>query len=576
MIAFLTMIAPLMAMTYPLDKMHDGNAQGFNTWLKEYFFNLLIQPLHLILYTVLVGSAIEFASNNLIYAIVAVGFILQAEKILRKFFGFDKAGTLENGSTAALGGALAMAGVNSLKRLAGHRGGNNANKDKNKSEDASGGRKNKVAQRIRGYYGNGENGQNAQISNGQNQAYDYSNDQFYNQALPSGSANNVDGNVNQYGGTTNNLVQSGNQNAGDTANSTNYRAQVPSGEEANYPDYSNAGEIPDYSNYGSRDNNYDDYDIPYTGTEPEDYDYSAYATYATTLDNGAGAENANDIYTRDNPAINMPTASEFEAMYNNINAQDTEAIQPEEPQQIDISDANEERPSLGKRVWNGTKNRARGIARVTGKVARSEGTKKFVRTVGRGAMGVALGATAGVVGVAAGLASDEDKNILKYGGAAAGVGFLAGSTLAGSKGNSSFDELKQTYREGKLGIEGAKEKRIAEEEEKAKHDKERRRTYKDELNLRNKQEVDEAMKAASKFRAAGVPDDKIIIKAMQTKEFGDKLDDERKIILAGLATDVGKDSKKLKQHESRLREDKVPEKDIKAYVDAIRKINGIY
>ena len=55
MLAFLTMIAPLVAMTYPLDKMSDGNAQAFNMWIKEYVFNLLIQPLHLILYTMLVG-----------------------------------------------------------------------------------------------------------------------------------------------------------------------------------------------------------------------------------------------------------------------------------------------------------------------------------------------------------------------------------------------------------------------------------------------------------------------------------------------------------------------------------------
>ena len=119
MLAFLTMMAPLVAMTYPLDKMKDGNAQAFNAWLKEYVFNLLIQPLHLILYTMLVGSAIEFAKDNIIYAVVALGFILQAEKIMRKFFGFDKASTVESGSTAALGGALAMNAVSQIKRLGG-------------------------------------------------------------------------------------------------------------------------------------------------------------------------------------------------------------------------------------------------------------------------------------------------------------------------------------------------------------------------------------------------------------------------------------------------------------------------
>ena len=63
----------------------------------------------------LVGSALEFAKDNMIYAIVAIGFVFQAEKILRKFFGFDSASTISNGS--AIGGALAMAGIGALKKL---------------------------------------------------------------------------------------------------------------------------------------------------------------------------------------------------------------------------------------------------------------------------------------------------------------------------------------------------------------------------------------------------------------------------------------------------------------------------
>ena len=38
--AFLTIIAPLVAMTYSMDKIADGKAQAFNMWLKEYIFNL--------------------------------------------------------------------------------------------------------------------------------------------------------------------------------------------------------------------------------------------------------------------------------------------------------------------------------------------------------------------------------------------------------------------------------------------------------------------------------------------------------------------------------------------------------
>ena len=134
--AFLTMIAPLVAMTYPIDKITDGKAQAFNSWLKEYIFNLLIQPMHLLLYTVLVNSAYELASESAIFALVALGFMLPAEKMMRKFFGFEKASTpgLLGG---AAGAALAMTGIN---KFLGHKpkGGHSGGKDSggNESKDS--------------------------------------------------------------------------------------------------------------------------------------------------------------------------------------------------------------------------------------------------------------------------------------------------------------------------------------------------------------------------------------------------------------------------------------------------------
>ena len=107
--AFLTLIAPIVALTYPIDKMNDGSAQGFNMWLKEYVFNALLQPMHCILYYVLVGSAIDVAANNPIYGIVVLAFMSQAEKIFKKIFGFDKAnpGTVGGMADAFAAGAIA-------------------------------------------------------------------------------------------------------------------------------------------------------------------------------------------------------------------------------------------------------------------------------------------------------------------------------------------------------------------------------------------------------------------------------------------------------------------------------------
>ena len=40
-LAFLTIIAPLVTITYSLDKMGDGKSQALNTWLKEFIYTIL-------------------------------------------------------------------------------------------------------------------------------------------------------------------------------------------------------------------------------------------------------------------------------------------------------------------------------------------------------------------------------------------------------------------------------------------------------------------------------------------------------------------------------------------------------
>ena len=131
--AFLTMIAPLICLTYPLDKVKDGQAQAFSMWLKEYIFNLLLQPVHLVLYTVLLDSAVELVNYNPVYAVIAIGFLTPAEKFMRKMFGFEKASTVSQLGAAA-SGAVVMNGINKLKGM-GHKGGAKGGKDGNVESD---------------------------------------------------------------------------------------------------------------------------------------------------------------------------------------------------------------------------------------------------------------------------------------------------------------------------------------------------------------------------------------------------------------------------------------------------------
>lgn len=119
--AFFTMIAPLVALTYPIDKAGDGKAQAFNLWFKEYIMNLILQPVHLILYVAFVSTAFDLVKQNMIYAIVAIGFLIPAEKFIKKMFGMDKAETPSGfGSFAA--GAATMSGLKQVASMLGGRG----------------------------------------------------------------------------------------------------------------------------------------------------------------------------------------------------------------------------------------------------------------------------------------------------------------------------------------------------------------------------------------------------------------------------------------------------------------------
>lgn len=93
-IVFLILIAPITAVTYPIDKIKDGKAQAFDFWFREFFFQVIIQPFHLLIYVVLIGSATDLASSNIIYSILCYAMMIPAEKIIKQMFGInDKLGS---------------------------------------------------------------------------------------------------------------------------------------------------------------------------------------------------------------------------------------------------------------------------------------------------------------------------------------------------------------------------------------------------------------------------------------------------------------------------------------------------
>ena len=107
-VGFLIIISPLITITYSIDRMKDSKAQALDTWLKEITYTILIQPFHCVIYIAYISVCLNllirdssdadgFASilgseynqlANGVLAIFCLVFIRQAEKIVRKIFGF--------------------------------------------------------------------------------------------------------------------------------------------------------------------------------------------------------------------------------------------------------------------------------------------------------------------------------------------------------------------------------------------------------------------------------------------------------------------------------------------------------
>jgi len=133
---FLVIIAPLITITYSIDKIKDQKSQALDGWLKEYAYNILIQPFHCIIYATfisitytIIGDPTELLPfddvkkivspdyNQLVaglYAIFACTFIYTAEKLVRKIFNISDDASK---TSMAAGVAVSVAAVANAKKL---------------------------------------------------------------------------------------------------------------------------------------------------------------------------------------------------------------------------------------------------------------------------------------------------------------------------------------------------------------------------------------------------------------------------------------------------------------------------
>lgn len=123
-IAFLIIIAPLITLTYSIDKMGDGKAQALGTWLKEFIYTVLLQTFHCIIYMAFISMAMAIfeeagASDGetlgaMVITLLCIKFTKDAEKILGKIFSFSDA---TSDSSLAVGMAASAMALSKAKGI---------------------------------------------------------------------------------------------------------------------------------------------------------------------------------------------------------------------------------------------------------------------------------------------------------------------------------------------------------------------------------------------------------------------------------------------------------------------------
>ena len=515
MLAFLTIIAPLMAMTYPLDKLQDGSAQGFNTWLKEYIFNLLIQPVHLILYTVLIGASMDLIADNIVFALAALGFILQAEKILRKFFGFEKASTVAGGS--ALGGALARQGINQMSKLLGKGG-----------KGGKGGKS-----------GGGENGNNGKT----------------NPKLRTADK----------GKDTNGLLDKDREEQ-------NARGNIDAADEL-----LNEATTPEDRAWLEAEKAENEAVLnPVNETERDRIAREKAEVMNSDLSDEEKQRKLEEIRESDTRGIGGVALDWAKDKYQGSKLEHgiqgvTGAIRNR--RDAIGSKVGSVVRKIPKPLRNTAKTIGKGIRYIAPKAARFA-TKAAVKGTLMGVGAVAAGTAGlvsddfsnvfkyGIAGIGAGGLAGSGINSVPD-----GVDSIAGNI---SNGLNGLYEATHTEDESE-----ARQNRILDKQ--ALRDPERIRKYQEKLKV-SKKEARRIMKEeAQKYREAGVTDDKLIIKAMKASEddFGVDRASKQRIILAQMAEEVGDNQKKLKHLKEGLVERGVPRGDIDKYIKTIKDINKI-
>ncbi len=94
MVGLLIIVSPLIIITYSIDKAGDGKAQVFSAWVKEFLVNVLIQPLHALIYMIFVLTANALATESPLVGIMLLLAMGSVERMVKVVFDMKGLTTL--------------------------------------------------------------------------------------------------------------------------------------------------------------------------------------------------------------------------------------------------------------------------------------------------------------------------------------------------------------------------------------------------------------------------------------------------------------------------------------------------
>lgn len=652
-IVFLTLMAPIMAVLYPIQKA-SGKTPSTTKYIKDWGNNLSLILVHSILYKVLMGTSMDLVTSNPLYGVLVLASIMEAGNIFKQYLDTQSGtATADDATNGLVTGALVMQGVKSVAGMAKGLGSGNG-----KKESSGGGKSNvRLAENRTSSHSAQDEDDFMDRTLGNRSTNSNSNSASSNDNSGSGSGNNGNEgnnnpNVHNMNGSNNGSnagnmdVDNNNPDAGnvDVDNNNPYSGDMNG--DNNNPDDSdiNTGDI-DY-NLGSNNqgqgtdqlqqdsNTHDggnriDY-LHRLAQEVEDgnpivsplpnesgkYDNPALERWAKEVDDN---ESDNILHRRDSENYdkygNYLSRDGRNGYNNNPNLQrwakevdndkNGNVLHKRDPEHYDKygnyvpRDGRTQANGRNKKIKSkpagirdkvvATKDKAKNVAsnvanstvgkEVAGRVRYY--APKLGKTALKATLATAGAVTLGTVGLAAGAATKDNKDMITYGLGAATAGIGVGSALGNTLANypSIKDKVQQRRNEIKAEVyrndpDGYEEYLNNQADKAFMKDKEIKMQYAQAFGSENARKM---MNYARTYREHGITDDKLIIKAMKEKsgEIGktDSPIDDKRIAAAKLANGIS-NSKDIENMTKRLHKKGYEQDVIDQNEEFVRSIKG--